>query len=257
MKTMRLDIYLVEKGFSPSRTKAQDAIRAGVVQLKDGIQTRLATNSSELIDEDKPPEISILKSELDRYVSRAGLKMEGALKLLQLNVEDLDVLDVGISTGGFTDCLLQRGARSVVGVDVGHNQLNLKLKADPRLKSFEGVNAREIHHNENVLKAKPEVGFDLIVIDVSFISLTLILPSAIQLLKPRGAVLALVKPQFEVGPEGLGKNGIVKDEKLYGQVHQKIEECVVAIGGRGVRYFESELEGKDGNKEFFIFFKKD
>lgn len=257
MKTTRLDIYMVEKGYAPSRTKAQDAIKAGIVHLKDGASMRLATNSSELIDEAKAPEIIVQKSELDRYVSRAGLKMEGALKLLQLNVEDLDVLDIGISTGGFTDCMLQRGAHSVVGVDVGHNQLNLKLKADPRLKAYEGVNAREVHSNAHVLSAKPAAGFDLIVVDVSFISLTLILPSAVQLLKSKGAVLALVKPQFEVGPEGLGKNGIVKDEKLYGQVHQKIEECAIAVGGRGVRYFESELEGKDGNKEFFIFFKKD
>jgi 23S rRNA (cytidine1920-2'-O)/16S rRNA (cytidine1409-2'-O)-methyltransferase len=256
MKKTRIDIYLVEKGFFPSRTKAQDAIKAGSVSLKEGEKIRLITIPSELMDDDRPAEILIQKSSVDRYVSRAGLKLDRALNFLQLNVEDWNVLDVGISTGGFSDCLLQRGASSIVGIDVGHNQLSLKIKANPRVRLFEGVNAREIHKNENVLKTKPAEGFNLVVVDVSFISLTLVLPSVMQLLHAEGLILALVKPQFEVGPEGLGKNGIVKNEKLYGQVQQKIEECVKSLGGMDIRYFESELEGKDGNKEFFIFFKK-
>lgn len=255
MSKVRLDVYLVEKGFCPSRTKAQDSIKAGLVTLTVEGQTRTVLAPSEMIDDIRPPQISVQKSLSDKYVSRGGVKLEGALSLLQLGVEDFHVLDIGLSTGGFTDCLLQRGARHVVGVDVGHNQLAAKLKSDPRLKWFEGVNAREINKNLSILAAQPEHGFDLVVIDVSFISLTLILPGLKDLIRDNGAVLALVKPQFEVGPEGLGKGGIVRDEKLYGDVFQKIEDCVLSLGGRSLRYFESEIEGKDGNKEFFIYYR--
>lgn len=255
MKKTRIDVYMVEKGISPSRTKAQDLIRAGLVSLKHNGQLKTVHNSSELVEEDLLPEVVIQKSTLDKYASRAGLKMDSALSHLGLSVEGFHVLDVGMSTGGFTDCLLQQGAADVVGVDVGHNQLSLKLKNDPRVKSLEGVNARELHLQNEVLALKPSFGFDLAVIDVSFISLTLVLPSVVKLLRSEGHCLALVKPQFEVGPEGLGKNGIVKDPSLYTSVQKKITNTAELLNANSITYFSSELEGKDGNKEFFIYFK--
>jgi 23S rRNA (cytidine1920-2'-O)/16S rRNA (cytidine1409-2'-O)-methyltransferase len=249
----RIDIYLVEKGFCPSRTKAQELITAGAVSIKQGLKMRPVKAASELVNEDDAFEILIQKNPYDRYVSRGGIKLEKAIKYLNLSVDGFKVLDVGISTGGFADCLLQNGVSHVLGIDVGHNQLSLKLKSDPRIALLEGVNAREIHQDERVKKMKPTDGFDLIVVDVSFISLTLVLPSVLKLLKTGGKVLALVKPQFEVGPEGLGKGGIVKDAQLFSDVEKKVKACVNSENRKVMSYFESELEGKDGNKEFFIF----
>lgn len=256
MKKTRIDVYLVEKGFAPSRSKAQDLIKAGLVSLRDENKTIQVQSVSALIDEDQPPQILIQKNNLDKYVSRAGFKMEGALDHLRFPVEKLDVLDVGISTGGFTDCLLQRGVQQVLGVDVGHNQLSHRLASDPRITCFEGLNARAIHENKEVLTKMPREGFHLIVIDVSFISLTLVLPSVVQLLKPWGHVLALVKPQFEVGPEGLGKGGLVKDSSLFATVEGKIKAAAQEAELIVKDYFPSKIEGKDGNQEFFIFCQK-
>lgn len=253
MSKTRIDVYMVEKGFAPSRNKAQELINAGLVSVRENVNVKAIKNPSELIDELSSPEILIQKNPFDRYVSRGGIKLERALMHVSLPVDGLKILDVGISTGGFSDCLLQNGAAFILGVDVGHNQLSLKLKNDPRIQSIEGVNAREIHQDEKVKKMMPEGGFDMAVIDVSFISLKLILPSVFKLINQSGRILALVKPQFEVGPEGLGKNGIVKDLRLYEQVKASIESCVYENGKKVISYFESELEGKDGNKEFFIF----
>ena len=175
--------------------------------------------------------------------------MAGALEATSLDVQGFRVLDVGISTGGFTDCLLQKGASEVVGLDVGHNQLDWKLKTDSRVKSFEGVNARAI-------PADLFTGdFDLVVIDVSFISLTLVLFEALRFLKNGGFLLALIKPQFEVGREEVGKGGIVKDPLLHSRVQDKIMEFCKKDNGvfLELKIFESPIEGTDGNKEFFIF----
>lgn len=253
MSKTRIDVYMVEKGYAPSRTKAQELIDSGLVSIKDNMSLKAIKNSSELIDESLNVEVVIQKNPFEKYVSRGGVKLEKALNKLGASVQNANVLDVGISTGGFSDCLLQNGAASVLGVDVGHNQLSLKLKSDPRIKLLEGVNAREIHKHSEVKKLSPPKGFDFIVIDVSFISLTLVLPSVVNLLKDGGNILALVKPQFEVGPDGLGKNGIVKDEGLYVQVQQNIQKCVENLSRKTLLYFESDLEGKDGNKEFFIY----
>lgn len=255
-KRTRIDIFLAQKGMVPSRTKAQDLIKQGLVSVRENMTTRAVLSSSELIDELLAPEIIIQKSSLDKYVSRAGLKMEGALAHLQLQVDGWHALDVGISTGGFTDCLLQRGVASVLGVDVGHNQLSPRLRSDPRIRCLEGVNAREIHTQSEVLLLAPKAGFNLAAIDVSFISLTLVLPSVAELVKPWGFVLALVKPQFEVGPAGLGKGGIVTDESLYAEVEKKMKSCVADCGLQLKDYFGSSIEGKDGNKEFFLFAQK-
>lgn len=246
----RLDVHMVEKGLVASRTRAQDLIKRGSV-LVDG---KAATTPSQNVDE--KTQIEIQESELTRFVSRGGLKLEGALAQLKFSVQNLMALDVGISTGGFSDCLLKSGVRQVVGVDVGHEQLHPSLRQEPRLISIEGVNARELDQNPSVLKHKPELGWDLVVVDVSFISLGLILPALKPVLKSGGHVLALVKPQFEVGPEGLGKGGLVKDPSLYDQVEAKIRQKCLELDLTVRDYLQSPIEGKDGNREFFIFVQK-
>jgi 23S rRNA (cytidine1920-2'-O)/16S rRNA (cytidine1409-2'-O)-methyltransferase len=176
--------------------------------------------------------------------------MEGALKQSGLQVKGFRVLDVGLSTGGFTDCLLQHGAISVTGLDVGHNQTHHKIKSDARVTVHEGVNARAIPRE---LLPEP---FDLVVIDVSFISLSLILPEAFKFLRPAGYLLALIKPQFEVERKDVGKGGIVKDPLLHEQVQAKILRICEGLGLLDLLIFQSPIEGTDGNKEFFIYAKK-
>lgn len=241
----RIDLLLVEKGLASSRTKAQDLIAEGkVFVLEKGIR-KVVQIASENFEN---PQILLEESNLEKYVSRAGLKLEGALSHLGLSVQGFRVLDVGQSTGGFTDCCLQKGALEVVGVEVGKGQLAEKLKKDFRVCLHEEMNARELR------KELPNLGlFDLAVLDLSFISLTLVLPEVIQF---TNQVLALVKPQFEVGPEGLGKGGIVKDSSHFQNVENKIKKCVQELGFKVMDYFPSSPEGKDGNREFFIYFKK-
>lgn len=246
----RLDILLVEKGLASSRTRAQDLIKAGLVQVitADGPEIGDApgdTFSSET-------EIRVLENEIEKYVSRGGLKLEGALKHTKIKCEDVIALDVGQSTGGFTHCLLDHGARRVIGVDVGHSQLHDQLKNHDRVVGLEGINAKELARDARLLSHKPEKGFDLIVADLSFISLTLVLENLAQLLSPHGQLLALVKPQFEVGPENLAKGGVVKDFSLFKEVESKIKSKSKSVGLTVLDYFPSSIEGKDGNKEFFI-----
>ncbi len=241
----RLDLHMVEKGLVSSRTRAQDLIKDGSV-LVDG--KTISSPSHSVGDEVK---IEIRETELTRFVSRGGLKLEGALQKIQKSIDGLDVLDVGISTGGFTDCLLQKGARHVTGVDVGHDQLHASLKSEARLTCIEGINARELDQNPQVQSKKPKDGWPFAVVDVSFISLTLVLPSIQKVLSPNGSILALVKPQFEVGPEGLGKGGIVKDETQYAKIEEKIRRTSLELKLDVRDYFDSPIEGKDGNREFF------
>jgi 23S rRNA (cytidine1920-2'-O)/16S rRNA (cytidine1409-2'-O)-methyltransferase len=188
---------------------------------------------------------------MDRYVGRGGIKLAGALAHTKLDVRGRTCLDVGQSTGGFTDCLLQAGAAAVIGVDVGHGQLHGKLAADARVTCLEGVNARALQES-----AVAELGrsgrYDLIVADLAFISLTLVLPQLPELLADGGDMLLLVKPQFEVGPEHVGKGGIVRDAALYPQVEAKLRQAAEAAGLRVVDYFDSPIAGTDGNREFFI-----
>lgn len=258
MAKQRADLALVERGLAPSRNRAQEMIEAGRVFLVNGGRRRPLTKPSAPVEVDDHLEV---ESQEHDYVSRGGLKMRGALDHLSrrglLDVRGRRVLDVGISTGGFTDCLLQAGVLGVVGVDVGHGQLAARLRNDSRVALLEGINARELSQPsrvEEILRLNGGHKFDLIVVDVSFISLTLVLPELIEYLSGTAAVLALVKPQFEVGREGLGKNGIVKDEALYGVVEEKIRGCLRTIGALSVEdYFASTIEGSDGNKEFFVF----
>jgi 23S rRNA (cytidine1920-2'-O)/16S rRNA (cytidine1409-2'-O)-methyltransferase len=247
---MRVDILLVEKGLASSRARAQDLIARGRVFIVNGDQRQVVKKSSQKVSPGEQDSVVVEAPETP-FVSRGGVKMQGALGRTGLVVAGYRVLDVGISTGGFTDCLLHEGAGHVVGVDVGHGQLADKLKADSRVTLIEGVNARDLS-GVGLIETNAGHKFDLAVIDVSFISLTLVLPEVIQYLKESARVLALVKPQFEVGREGLGKNGIVKDASLYGEVEAKMRRCCEANGLTVEDYFASPIEGTDGNREFFV-----
>jgi 23S rRNA (cytidine1920-2'-O)/16S rRNA (cytidine1409-2'-O)-methyltransferase len=242
MKKQRADKLLVDQGVASSRTQAQALIMAGKVCVGD----LLVKKSSELFDETTTV-FRLKEGAASRFVSRGGEKLAGALEHTKLNVQNLIACDIGISTGGFTDCLLQNGVTRVTGLDVGHNQLAWKLKCDERVVSHEGVNARKIPANffsELV---------DLVVIDVSFISLSLILPESFKILKPGGHLLALVKPQFEVDKGEVGKGGIIKDPLLHQRVQDKIKNAAIETGFEFLDMFLSSIEGTDGNKEFFIF----
>jgi 23S rRNA (cytidine1920-2'-O)/16S rRNA (cytidine1409-2'-O)-methyltransferase len=265
---VRADVLLVERGFAPSRTAAQRLIAAGLVFAREGGSRIALSKASVSVAQDT--ELEIQASDLDRFVSRGGLKLDGALTHVGLDVTHLCCLDVGQSTGGFTDCLLQRGAAHVVGVDVGHDQLHARMRADTRVTCIEGVNARTLDVASLVGVALPRPaskrvndgsrqsrsysdGFDLIVADVSFISLTKVLPQWPALLAAEGRVLSLVKPQFEVGADNLARGGIVRDASLYATVEQAIRNACVQAGLRVLDYFDSSITGTDGNREFFVY----
>jgi len=253
---MRLDLYLVQKQMASSRSHAQELIHAGQVYTLKNSQKIIFKKPNHQVDETQD-QIFVEEGPANRFVSRGGLKLEGALAHCQLSVKGFQVLDVGISTGGFSDCLLQSGADTVVGVDVGHGQLHSSLQTNPRLRHIEGLNAREIDQNPQVRALMPPDGFDLIVMDVSFISISLIIPKLVNLLKSEAFLLSLVKPQFEVGPEGLGKGGLVKDPGLYSVVEDKVRNLCQSSGMSVKDYFNSPIEGKDGNREFFVFAQKE
>jgi 23S rRNA (cytidine1920-2'-O)/16S rRNA (cytidine1409-2'-O)-methyltransferase len=241
--TMRADQLLVERGLASSRSQAQRLIASGVRWLDRGAWKRVAKNGDELPGE---AQIELLDMAEARYVSRGGLKLEGALRAGGIDVRGKRCLDVGQSTGGFTDCLLQHGAAHVTGVDVGHGQLHEKVRSDPRVTAIESVNAREL--------SAGQVGdeFDLIVGDLSFISQTLVLPALVPLLQPDGDLLMLVKPQFELQPGQVGKNGIVTDPSLYAVVERRIRDCCAALGLQVRGWHDSAIAGGDGNREFFV-----
>lgn len=242
---LRADQLLVERGLAPSRTVAQRMIEAGRVSWADGLVTKAALILP------LAAELAVAGDETDRFVGRGGVKLAGALAHTKLDVRGKTCLDVGQSTGGFTDCLLQAGATAVIGVDVGHSQLHAKLAADARVTCIEGLNARELQKSAVAVRH-----YELIVADLSFISLTLVLPQLPALLADGGDMLLLVKPQFEVGPEHVGKGGIVRDASLYPQVEAKLRQAAEAVGLRVVDYFDSPISGTDGNREFFIWTTK-
>lgn len=234
----RLDLLLVQRGLAPSREKAQAMILAGEVTV-DGQKAQKA-------GQPVGSEAVLRVSQKPAYVSRGGLKLEGALAAFGIDPAGWVCLDVGASTGGFTDCLLQHDAARVYAIDVGHNQLDWRIRQHPRVVAREGVNARYL---EPDLLPEP---VDLIVSDVSFISILLILPVLPPLLKPGGRMVLLVKPQFEVGREQVGKGGIVKDPVLQGEVCAKVEAAVAALGFR-TSLAASPILGAKGNKEFLLF----
>lgn len=326
---MRADVFLVEAGHATTRSQAQRLIAAGVQwrTLSLAPWTKVTKNGDEI---PAGAEVQLLDASEAKYISRGGLKLEGALAAAGLNVTGLRCLDVGQSTGGFTDCLLQAGAAQVIGVDVGHDQLHDKLKNDPRVVGVEGLNARamtaeslvegcedalseiieeeedndtqpvapyawmrnggqvdedyddsddakeqdiESFKSERAAKAKAREdgsapverrrkpgtedvditpAFDLVTGDVSFISLTLILPQLVPLMKAGAPLLMLVKPQFELQPGQIGKGGIVRDPALYAEVEQRIRACCKDVGLKVAGWYDSAIEGGDGNREFFV-----
>ncbi len=246
---LRADALLVAQGLAPSRTAAQSMIKQGRVSGPGGIIAKPA------LELPADTALSIKAEEGAQYVSRGGHKLAGALAASGISASGKQCLDIGQSTGGFTDCLLQSGARHVVGIDVGHDQLHAQLRNNPAVTAIEGVNCRALCANDLGI-AQPENGFDLIVGDVSFISLTLILPQLPALLAAQGDLLMLVKPQFEVGPGNLGKGGIVRDPALYREVEQKLRNCAQNLGLTVKAWLDSPIQGGDGNHEFFIWLNK-
>jgi 23S rRNA (cytidine1920-2'-O)/16S rRNA (cytidine1409-2'-O)-methyltransferase len=247
---MRADQLLVERGLAASRSQAQRLIASGVRwRVLPGDWKAVTKNGEELRD---AVELELLDPAESRFVSRGGLKLEGALDHTGLNPAGLHCLDVGQSSGGFTDCLLQRGAASVVGVDVGQGQLHPKLRADARVTCIEKCNARELAPEALAQSGGGSTAFDLIVGDLSFISQTLVWPALVPLLKPGGDMLMLVKPQFELQPEHIGKGGLVKDVASYALVQARIEQACRDHGLTLQDYFESAITGGDGNREFFV-----
>ncbi len=331
---MRADVFLVEGGHAATRSQAQRLIAAGV-------QWRLAPtlpwNAVAKNGDDIPAgaEVQLLDAAEAKYLSRGGLKLEGALAAAGVRVDGLHCLDVGQSTGGFTDCLLQHGAAQVVGVDVGQGQLHERLRADVRVIGVEGLNARhmtpealrdaceealcerieaepedndtqpvapyawmrngglvdedyddsddakeqevEAFKAERAAKAQARAtgkvatvrqrmagredvaipaAFELVTGDLSFISLTLVLPALVPLLAPQGALLMLVKPQFELQPGQVGKGGIVRDAALFPLVEQRVRDCCAQLGLQVLGWYDSAIEGGDGNREFFIYARR-
>lgn len=242
---VRADALLVAQKLAPSRTAAQWLIKEGRVSWAGGSIAKPA------MDLPEGTALIVAADPAAHYVSRGGLKLAGALAQTGITVAGRICLDVGQSTGGFTDCLLQAGARHVVGVDVGHDQLNSELRRAPAVTAIEGVNCRALTADD-LGQAYPAGGFDLIVGDLSFISLTLILPQLPALLAAQGDMLLLVKPQFEVGPENIGKGGIVRDPTLYRDVEVKLRTCSAQLGLHVNAWLDSPITGGDGNREFFI-----
>ena len=330
---MRADVFLVDFGHAATRSQAQRLIAAGVEwRLSSGAPwQKVAKNGDDI---PAIAEVRLLDGAEAKYLSRGGLKLEGALAATGLNVAGLRCLDVGQSTGGFTDCLLQQGAAQVVGVDVGHGQLHERLRSDPRVICVEGVNARgltpgalqqdcelalsevieEVDDNETQPEApyswmrngglvdeeyddsddakdqdierfkaeraekakaraagtlpverrrRPECAgvdttpvFGLVTGDLSFISLTLVLPALVPLLAPDGVLLMLVKPQFELQPGQVGKGGIVRDESLYAVVEKRIRDACAELGLAVTAWLDSPIQGGDGNREFFVYARR-
>jgi len=210
------------------------------------IGTRIVAKPSELLDE----QAAITLKPTRKYVGRGALKLEGALDYFNIVVRGKTALDIGASTGGFTDCMLQRGANKVYAVDVGYGQLDWKLRTDPRVIVLEKVNARSLSR-EHIAEL-----VDLCVIDVSFISLTLILPNAFDLITPTGVILALIKPQFELQRSEVGKGGIVRDPGLHRKAQDKIVAFVTRLGHVVTGIAPSAITGADGNQEFFACMRK-
>lgn len=239
MKKTRIDAALADRGLFPSRSAAAGAVRAGEVRIgRDG---PVALRPSQLVE----PEADLIVDEGPRYVSRGGTKLENALDILGIDVAERDCLDVGASTGGFTDCLLQRGAARVAAVDVAYGQLDVRLRQDPRVDVIERLNARGIEPAD--LPFVPS----LATIDVSFISLTKVLPAVAQCLEPAGEILAMVKPQFELGRERVGR-GVVRIAADRREAILKVAEAArsMALPVRG--FASSGLPGPKGNRETFV-----
>ena len=239
MKKARIDAVLTQQGLFPSRTAAASAVRAGEVRL--GADGPVALRPSQLVE----PSAALVLSEKQRFASRGGIKLENALEALEIQVAERDCLDVGASTGGFTDCLLQRGATRVAALDVAYGQLAVQLREDPRVTAIERVNARELRPAD--LPFAPS----LATIDVSFISLTKVLPAVAACLPSGGEVLAMVKPQFELGRARVGK-GVVHDAGDRREALLTVAEAARDLGLPIHGFAPSGLPGPKGNRETFV-----
>jgi 23S rRNA (cytidine1920-2'-O)/16S rRNA (cytidine1409-2'-O)-methyltransferase len=252
---MRADQLLVERGLATSRSQAQRLIAAGVHWRVPG-PGPAAWQPVHKNGDNLPlaAELKLADAAEARYVSRGGLKLEGALRHTGWDVQGLTCLDIGQSTGGFTDCLLQHGAAHVVGVDVGQGQLHPRLRHDPRVTAIEQCNARALSAERlrALAGAVAEGPFDGVVGDLSFISQTLVWPAVRPLLKPGGYLLMLVKPQFELQPGHIGKGGLVREAASYDLVRARMAQACTDNGLRWCDYFESPITGGDGNREFFV-----
>lgn len=238
----RLDVLLVEKGYADSRQKAKNMIEEGCVRVDGKVILKPAYQP------DEGEHLFEVTGAL-AYVSRGGLKLEAALDAFSIDVTGLCALDIGASTGGFTDCLLQRGVSSVICVDSGSNQLAQKLRNHPAVTAYEHCNARDL------TVSFIGTAVDMIVMDVSFISATYILPLFSQLLCEDGIAVCLIKPQFEVGKAMLGKGGVVKDRSAHRFAVQKVVDCAIAHGLTPVGLIPSPIKGGDGNREFLLYCK--
>ena len=242
MPKERIDKLLVERGLAESRTQAQALILAGQVLVAE----QRVDKPGQMVN----PALEIrIKGEMPRYVGRGGLKLEAALREFKIDVTGKQCLDVGASTGGFTDCLLQHGAAHIWAIDAGHNQLVWKLRQDKRVTAIEGMNARYLEASQFPLL------FDLATIDVSFISLKLILPAVAGCLKENADCIALIKPQFEVGKGEVGKGGIVSDPAKHRRVLNELRRAAEEINLQPIQLIESPILGAEGNREFLIWLK--
>lgn len=246
MHRERIDKLLVDRGLAATRTKAQALVMAGVVLVDE----QLVGKPSEKFSADANIRVKGSGDPASRYVGRGGLKLAAALHAFQIDVAGLVCLDVGASTGGFTDCLLQSGARKVFAIDVGHNQIDWRLRNDERVEVREGVNARYLEG------ADFDSRFDLVTIDVAFISATKILPAVGPLLVAHGRIIVLIKPQFEVGKDEVGKGGIVKDAARHQRVIGEVNRAAESLGFRVGGVIESPIQGADGNAEFLALYER-
>src|SRR5437763_2777110 len=246
---VRIDKLLVDRGLAASRERAQGLILAGRVLVNE--QKIEKSGTSVEADAD----VRLLGEDL-KYVSRGGLKLEAALQHWNIDLTGRRCMDVGASTGGFTDCMLQHAASEVVAVDTGYGQIAARLRSDPRVKLLEKTNARYLTA-QHLQQVNVSNGISFIAMDVSFISVTLVLPAVIQAVfgtskAEKGEIVVLIKPQFEVGRELVGKGGIVKDERAWHIAVMKVREAVQALGASDIEVIDSPIRGMEGNREFLL-----
>ncbi len=246
----RLDKLILQRGLAPSRERAQALVLAGRVLVNE----QKVDKSGASVDGDAT--IRILGDDMP-YVGRGGLKLAKALEHWQIDVRDKVCMDIGTSTGGFTDCLLQNGAAQVIAVDTGYGQIDAKLRVDPRVRLLEKTNARYLTSDQLWMDSKDRRAISIIVMDVSFISATLVLPAVVERARdsqPEGGfeLVLLVKPQFEVGREHIGKGGIVRDAEAQQMAVERTRSAVLALSGSGIEVIDSPILGAEGNREFLL-----
>ncbi|HEV7474426.1 MAG TPA: TlyA family RNA methyltransferase [Pyrinomonadaceae bacterium] len=244
-KPERIDKLLVERGLAETRTKAQALVMAGLVLIDE----QRANKPSDTVTPNATIRIKGGDDPAARYVGRGGVKLAAALSEFAIDVTGLRCLDVGASTGGFTDCLLQHEAASVIALDVGHNQIDWRLRTDARVEVREGINARHLTPDDFAAR------FDLVVMDVSFISATKVFPAIVGLLESDGRLITLIKPQFEVGRGEVGKGGIVRDAKQHARVVAEVNDAAKELGLEVRGVIESPIHGADGNVEFLALYE--